>query len=532
MGAKRRRRLSHFIRLDFSSIQGRITIVFSLLVLMMLTVVMVVNYTWLGNSKEYQKIVNTSQPIQRHSINLLNTVKQTQINLHKFLILKDTTYKTKNRGIWLVTIPSQKDSLLFNINQTSEEDNARLAYVNITQRLEELRQLQKRAELAYERKDVPLVIRQYIVADLPLALNELEKAVNRLNGLQKDIEIDLLENYNRSDRNRYLILIVSLVVIILFHYFLGTFIMNAIITKLLPIKTQIANLSKGDLPKPLEEKSDEFRSTVRYLNVLTRNLKMVKDYANQIGKGQFDSDLTIFNEGSELGVSLNDMGKSLQKVYDEEQLRIWITDGLAKFAEILRQNSDDLDQLCYQVISQLVQYIDIVQGGIFILDNHQENPVFNLRASYAYDRMKFTQRQIPVNEGLISRVYNEKEMVYLEAIPDNYLYVESGLGETVPKTLVLLPLKNDQEIEGVVELASFREFQDHELEFLQRLSESIAATITVVITHQKNERMLQDYQEMTSTLKEQQLELQQNTEELHIAKQEIEKQLNDGQNNN
>ncbi|HAS45858.1 MAG TPA: hypothetical protein DCS93_35580 [Microscillaceae bacterium] len=524
MGVKRRKGLSYFIRLDFSSIQGRITIVFALLTLIMLTVVLLVNYTWFNNSKQHKKIITTVQPIQRHGISLLNTAKQTQINLHKFLISKDTTYKTRNRRIWLVTIPAQKDSLLFNINQTAEEDNARLAYVNITQRLEELRQLQKRAELVYEQKDVPGVIRQLIVADLPLALNELEKATTKLNGLQKDTEINLLESYNRSNRNRYIILLVSLVILILFHYFLGTFIMNGVITKLLPIKTQIANLSKGDLPQPMEEKPDEFRATIRYLNVLNRNLKMVKDYANQVGAGKFDSDLTIFNEGSELGASLSDMGQSLQKVYDEEQLRIWITDGLAKFAEILRQNSDDLDQLCYKVISQLVQYIDIVQGGIFILDNHSETPVFNLRASYAYDRMKFTERQVAVNEGLISRVYYEKEMVYLEAIPENYLYVESGLGNTVPKTLVLLPLKNDQEIEGVVELASFREFLPHELEFLQRLSESIAATITVVITHQKNERMLLDYQEMTSTLKEQQLELQQNTEELHIAKQEIKKQ--------
>ncbi len=524
MGAKRRKGLSYFIRLDLSSIQGRITIIFVLLTFIMFSIILLVNYTWFNNSKQYKEIVNTTQPIQRHSIKLLNTVKQTQINLHKFLILKDTLYKTKNRRLWLVTIPAQKDSLLFNINQTPEQSNTRLTYVNITKRLEELRQSQKRTELVYDQKDVPSVIRQFIVADLPLALEELKKAVTKLNELQKDNEISLLENYNRSDRSRYIILLVSLVMLILFHYFLGTFLMNAVIAKLLPIKTQIANLSKGDLPTPLEEKPDEFRATIRYLNVLNRNLKMVKDYANQVGAGKFDSDLTIFNEGSELGVSLNDMGHSLQKVYDEEQLRIWITDGLAKFAEILRQNSDDLDQLCYKVISQLVQYIDIVQGGIFTLDNHSNPPVFNLRASYAYDRMKFTKREVPVNEGLMSRVYYEKEMVYMEAIPENYLYVESGLGNTPPKTLVLLPLKNDQEIEGVVELASFREFLPHELEFLQRLSESIAATITVVVTHQKNERMLQSYQEMTSTLKEQQLELQQNTEELHIVKQEIEKQ--------
>lgn len=529
MGVKKRNRLSYFIRLDLSSVQGRITLVFVLLTLIMFGVILLINYTWLINNQQYQRIVQTTQPIQRHSISLLNTAKQTQINLHKFLILKDTTYKTKNRRIWLVTIPAQKDSLLFNINQ-SETGSIRLAYVNITQRLEELRQLQKQAELVYEQKNIPLAIRQLIVSDLPLALDELEKAVTRMNGIQKDVEIDLLERYSRSDHKRHIILLVSLIVIVLFHYFLGAFVLNAVIGRLLPIKTQIANLSKGDLPELLPEKSDEFRSTIRYLNTLTRNLKTVKNYAIQVGKGKFDSDLAIFNEGSELGISLNEMGKSLQKVHDEEQLRVWITDGLAKFAEILRQNSDDLDQLCYEVISQLVQYIDIVQGGIFILDNHIDPPLFELRASYAYDRMKFVQRKVPANEGLISRVYNEKEMVYIETLPENYLYVESGLGEVTPKTLVLLPLKNDQEIEGVIELASFREFLPHELEFLQRLSESIAATITVVITHQKNERMLQEYQDMTSTFKEQQLELQQNTEELHIAKQEIEKRLKDNQN--
>ncbi|WP_299459299.1 GAF domain-containing protein [uncultured Microscilla sp.] len=527
MSVKKRNRLSYFIRLDFSSIQGRITFVFVLLALLMFSVILLINYTWLSNNRQYKRIIDTTQPIQRHSISLLNTAKQTQVNLHKYLILKDTTYKTKNRKIWLLTIPAQKDSLLFNLAQNS--DNTRLAYVNITQRLEELRQLQKQAEIVYQRKDVVLAIRQFLVSDLPLALSELEKAINRMTGIQKDKEIELLEEYANSNRKRYVIFVVSLVAIILFHYFLGAFIMTALMSKIMPIKTQIANLSKGDLPDPLPKNSDEFGSTVRYINELSHNLKLVKNYANQVGEGRFDSNLTIFNEGSELGVALSEMGKSLQKVYDEEQLRIWITDGLAKFAEILRQSSDDLDHLCYEVISQLVKYIDIVQGGMFILNNHEATPFFELRASYAYDRMKFIERKVSVDEGLIGRVYNEKEMVYVETIPENYLYVESGLGETPPKTLVLLPLKNDKEIEGVVELASFRKFEAHELEFLQRLSESIAATITVVITHQKNERMLSEYQEMTSTLKEQQIELQQNSEELHIAKQEIEKKLKDSE---
>ena len=527
MSVKKRNRLSYFIRLDFSSIQGRITFVFALLALLMFSVILLINYTWLTNNRQYQQIVQTTQPIQRHSISLLNTAKQTQINLHKFLILKDTTYKTKNRKIWLISIPAQKDSLLFNLTQNS--GNTRLAYINITQRLEELRQLQKQAELVYQRKEIALTIRQLITSDLPLALNELEKAITRMNGIQKDTEMALLEEYSDSDRKRYFILIVSLIVIVLCHYFLGAFIMAALINKIMPIKTQIANLSKGNLPQTLPEKSDEFRSTVRYINTLSQNLRTVKNYAIQVGEGKFDSNLAIFNEGSELGVSLSEMGKSLQRVYDEEQLRIWITDGLAKFAEILRQNSNDLDHLCYEVVSQLVQYIDIVQGGIFILDNHEVTPMFELKASYAYDRMKFVQRKVSVNEGLIGRVYNEQEMVYLKTLPDNYLYVESGLGDIPPKTLVLLPLKNDKEIGGVIELASFREFQPHELEFLQRLSESLAATITVVVTHQRNKRMLSEYQEMTSTLKEQQLELQQNTEELHIVKQEIEKKTKEKQ---
>lgn len=527
MSVKKRKRLSYFIRLDFNSVQGRITFVFALLALLMFSVILLINYTWLSNNRQYKKIIDTTQPIQRHSISLLNTAKQTQVNLHKYLILKDTTYKAKNRKIWLLSIPAQKDSLLFNLSQNS--DNTRLAYVNITQRLEELRQLQKQAELVYQRKDVALTMRQFLVSDLPLALAELEKAIERMNGIQKDREIELLEEFSNSDSKRYLILLVSLVAIILFHYFLGAFIMTALSSKILPVKAQIANLSKGSLPDPMPENSDEFGATIRYINVLTENLKLVKNYANQVGEGRFDSNITIFNEGSELGVALSEMGKSLQRVYDEEQLRIWITDGLAKFAEILRQSSDDLDHLCYEVISQLVKYIDIVQGGIFILNNHEATPVFELRASYAYDRMKFVERKVAVDEGLIGRVYNEKEMVYVETIPEGYLYVESGLGETPPQTLVLLPLKNDKAIEGVIELASFRKFENHELEFLQRLSESIAATITVVITHQKNERMLSEYQEMTSTLKEQQMELQQNTEELHIAKQEIEKKLKDNQ---
>jgi uncharacterized protein (UPF0297 family) len=118
------------------------------------------------------------------------------------------------------------------------------------------------------------------------------------------------------------------------------------------------------------------------------------------------------------------MRDELRKAEDEEgkrkkedDQRNWSAQGVAKFGDILRNIDNNLDELSYNIISNLVKYTGSNQGGMYIInDNDTDNPFIELKASYAYDRRKFLAKRIEIGEGLIGRCYQERDLIYLTDI--------------------------------------------------------------------------------------------------------------------
>ena len=106
-------------------------------------------------------------------------------------------------------------------------------------------------------------------------------------------------------------------------------------------------------------------------------------------------------------------------------------------------------------------------------------------------------------------------------MPEEYIRITSGLGDANPRALLLFPLKVDKEAYGIIELASFREYEQHEIEFVEKLGESIAATLASVRGTQKNRQLIEQFQEQTEQMRAQEEEMRQNMEELEATQEEL-----------
>jgi methyl-accepting chemotaxis protein len=327
---------------------------------------------------------------------------------------------------------------------------------------------------------------------------------------------------------------ISLYVILigLFILLLVNWIMAYNITNPLKRTTQVLRgLAKGEIDtnnKLNVNSGDEIEDIGNSVNILIDGLNKTVSFANEIGKGNLNVAYSKLSEGDLLGESLLNMRKSLEHAKIQEDKRKledekmnWATQGVAKFAEILRQNTGDMNEFSYQIISNLVKYISANIGGLFLVNNDNKNDVFfELASCYAYERRKYLQNRVDLGEGLVGRCAKEGETIYLTDIPKDYIHIVSGLGDETPSCLLIVPLKLNDEVYGVVEIASFDPIEKHVIEFIEKIGESIAATISNVKINIRTIRLLDESRVKSEELASQEEEMRQNMEELQATQEE------------
>lgn len=288
------------------------------------------------------------------------------------------------------------------------------------------------------------------------------------------------------------------------------------------INTQIGQLAQGIIPSKLEHSYEELDSTVDSINLLATNLSSVSEFAQLVGQGNFDSDIKVFNDSGELGGALARMRDGLKQVAEQDKIRYWTNEGLAKFGDIMRENDQNLKILSDRLISNLVKYLHANQGGVFVVNNDdQQHPFLSLTACYAFERKKFIEKEIQPGQGLVGQVWQEGQSVYLREIPDSYVRITSGLGGARPRYLLIVPLKSNGEVHGVLELASFHDFQRYMIEFVEKIAETIASSIAGTRVAEQTNLLLQEAQQMTEQMRAQEEEMRQNMEELQATQEEM-----------
>jgi HAMP domain-containing protein/PAS domain-containing protein len=296
-----------------------------------------------------------------------------------------------------------------------------------------------------------------------------------------------------------------------------------------PIKyvNQVAQeLSLGGLPKDYTREfgSDEIGEMAKSMRTLVNGLKATSEFAENIGRGIYQQDYQPLSSHDILGNSLINMRNNLQKVAEEDKLRIWATEGIAKFGDIMRQNYTSIVQFAEEIIINLSNYVKANQGGIFIIDEHSETdpePFMAMQACYAWDRQKYLEKKIYRGEGLAGQAWQEKRTIYVTSIPQDYVHITSGLGKSNPTSLLIAPIKVNETVFGVIEMAFFRPLQAHEIAFIERVAENFASTLSIVRNNERTQKLLEDSQLLTEQLRAQEEEMKQNVEELQATQDEM-----------
>ena len=330
---------------------------------------------------------------------------------------------------------------------------------------------------------------------------------------------------NRNKIYNTTIFLLGILITIIFTIIIS----NQITKNLKELEITIRKLTYGELPDYHPEiEENELGYIALNLQKLIEALKETSRFAQELSKGNFDMPFSPLSDKDEFRNLLLDLRDSLKHAKEEEEKRKIedyqrrrISEGLAKFADILRGHHKDLKKLAEEIIINLVRYLNANQGVFFILNDKDPNNVYlELLAAYAWNRKKYLEKKIALGEGLIGAVAVEKFTIYMTDVPEDYIEIKSGTGEADPRAILIVPLKVQDTVLGVIELATFKEFKQYEIELIEKIGENIASTLQNIRINEKTEELLQRSQKQAEEMRKQEEIMKRTIEELKKAQEE------------
>jgi PAS domain S-box-containing protein len=245
-------------------------------------------------------------------------------------------------------------------------------------------------------------------------------------------------------------------------------------------------------------------------------------FADHISQGNLKAD---YGERSpdKIGSSLLHMRDSLIQASEREEREKFANIGLARVGELLRQHADNLGNLCDRVVEEVVKYMKANQGFMYVIEQMEGEEKLKLMAGRAWERKKYLQKAFDIGQGLIGQSAIEKQTIFMTKVPENYISITSGLGAANPRCILIVPLKSEDIVVGVIELASFRVYEEYEIKFMEKVAESIASTILTTKNNQKNKELLEQSKELTEQMRSQEEEIRQNMEEMQATQEEMQR---------
>jgi CheY-like chemotaxis protein/CHASE3 domain sensor protein/putative methionine-R-sulfoxide reductase with GAF domain len=272
--------------------------------------------------------------------------------------------------------------------------------------------------------------------------------------------------------------------------------------------TQIFNSGKG------KQLQDEIRQMITSANSLENELLTKRKALSEEDAGSFN--MLLFALVAVMVVVLmvvyfiitNNLN-ALRKAEKEREEKNWILTGSYELNEKTRGELQT-DQLAKIIVGHLCTYLNAQVGVIYV----QEHGQLYLAGSYASNQGERKNNSIALGEGLAGQAALEKKTILFTDIPDDYIKINSALGESKPRHITAIPLLMDDALKAVVEIGTIRKPSALDISYLNQVSENIAIIISAAQSRTMLKSLLEETQQQAEELKTQQEELRQTNEEL------------------
>jgi signal transduction histidine kinase/HAMP domain-containing protein/ActR/RegA family two-component response regulator len=250
---------------------------------------------------------------------------------------------------------------------------------------------------------------------------------------------------------------------------------------------------------------------------LTNQVRAISEVATAVTEGDLTRQVRVEASGevAVLKDKLNEMIRNLRETTRQNIEQDWLKTNLERFTRML-QGQRDLAAVSSMILSELAPLVSAQHGVFYSMTGPSDgsDPVLQFQAGYGYEERKNLSTSFRLGEGLVGQCAKEKKRILLTQVPGDYVRINSGLGESPPLNIIVLPVLFEGTVRAVVELASFSPFSITHQAFLDQLTESIGLVLSTIEASTLTENLLKQSQSLAEELRSQQEELRESNEDL------------------
>ncbi|MEB0249826.1 GAF domain-containing protein, partial [Mucilaginibacter sp. 5B2] len=325
-----------------------------------------------------------------------------------------------------------------------------------------------------------------------LVMDDLRKAVNRAETEEEGLLTVRTATLNKFSTFTPLIIVFAAILAIavsIFSYFKVTGDVTA----------------RARLQQELEDKDAE----------TTRRIEIIQHITDQISDGDYRVRVDVHEKDGlgSIAQALNKMAESLEESFNRLSDNEWMQTGTASLNDQMI-GEKELSVLSGDILGFVVAFTASQVGALYVLDNN----ALWLQSGFA---LHGAQEKIAMGEGLVGQSALTNQEIWLKGINDNDITVSHATGNIRPQHILVVPVRYENQVKGIIELASIHPYPESMLAFLKNVSENIGITLNSAQNHKRLQELLEETQAQSEELQAQHNDLENLNTELEAHTQKL-----------
>ncbi len=256
---------------------------------------------------------------------------------------------------------------------------------------------------------------------------------------------------------------------------------------------------------------------------LTRQVRAIAEVTSAVATGDLTRSISVEAQGevAELKDNINAMVQSLRETTRANEEQDWLNSNLARISGLM-QGHRDLRVVASLIMNELTPLVGAQHGTFFLTEAGETGAKLRLITSYGHSEDVDVPVEFAMGQSLVGQAAHTKKAIVVDRTPPGFVKISSSLGSAPPVNLIVLPIIFEDQVLGVIELASFGEFTAVRKDFLEQLMETIGVNVNTIIANARTDSLLEESQRLAEELQARSEELQAQQAKLQVSNAELE----------